>query len=64
MLLKVQKINPKKKIKNANGGFHVINKYSNKYLFKESDLFFDWYLPLLLDKKKALNIKINLRKTL
>ena len=64
LLLKVQKINPKKKIKNANGGFHVINKYSNKYLFKESDIFFDWYLPLLLDKKKALNIKIKLRKTL
>ena len=41
-----------------------MNKYSNKYLFKESDLFFDWYLPLLLSKKKALNIKIKSKKIL
>jgi len=42
----------------------VLDKYSNKYLFKESDLFFDWYLPLLLSKKKALNIKIKSKKIL
>ena len=41
-----------------------MNKYSNKYLFKETDLFFDWYLPLLLSKKKALNIKIKSKKIL
>jgi len=41
-----------------------MHKYSNKYLFKESDLFFDWYLPLLLSKKKALNIKIKSKKIL
>jgi len=33
-------------------------------LFKESDLFFDWYLPLVLNKKKALNIKKKTRKIL
>ena len=41
-----------------------MDKYSNKYLFKESDLFFDWYLPLILNKKKALSIKIKSKKIL
>ena len=64
LLLKIQKIKPKSKIKNIINGSHVINKYSNKYLFQESDLFFDWYLPLFLSKKKALDIKIKSKKTL
>ena len=64
LLLKIQKIKPKQKIKNINNNFHIIKKYSNKYLFKESDLFFDWYLPLFLSKKKALNIKIKSNKIL
>ena len=58
LLIKIQKIKPKSKIKSINNKSYIINKYSNKYLFQESDLFFDWYLPLLLNKKKALNIKI------
>jgi len=33
-------------------------------LHKESDLFFDWYLPLFLSKKKSLNIKIKAKKIL
>ncbi len=57
MLLKIQKIKPKSKIKNFVNKLHVVNKYSNKYLHKESDLFFDWYLPLFLNRKKVLNIK-------
>jgi len=64
LLLKIQKIKPKSKIKNINNGLHIINKYSNKYLFKESDLFFDWYLPLFLNKKKALSLKIKSKKIL
>ncbi len=64
LLLKIQKIKPKSKIKNINKGLHTINKYSNKYLFKESNLFFDWYLPLFLSKKKALNIKIKSNRIL
>ena len=64
MLLKIQKIKPKSKIKNVNKSSHKINKYSNKYLFKESDLFFDWYLPLLLNKKRALNVKKKSKKIL
>ncbi|SVD74299.1 uncharacterized protein METZ01_LOCUS427153, partial [marine metagenome] len=64
LLIKIQKIKPKSKIKSISNKSHVMNKYSNKYLFKESDLFFDWYLPLFLSKKKALNIKIKSKKIL
>ena len=64
LLLKIQKIKPKSKIKNICGGSHTIAKYSNKYLFKESNLFFDWYLPIFLNKKKALNIRIKSKKVL
>ena len=55
LLLKIQKIKikPKSRIKNIVGKSYLINKYSIKYLHKESDLFFDWYLPLLLNKKKS-----------
>ena len=53
LLLKIQKIKPRSKIKNIIGKSHIINKYSNKYLHKESDLFFEWYLPLFLNKKKS-----------
>ena len=63
-LLKIQKIKPKSKIRNVINGSHNINKYNNKYLFKESDLFFDWYLPLFLKKKTSLNIKIKSKKIL
>ena len=64
LLLKIQKIKPKIKIKNINNGSHIIDKYSNKYLFKESNLFFDWYLPLFLSKKKVSNIKKRTNKIL
>ena len=64
LLLKIQKIKPKSKIRNIINGSHIIEKYSNKYLFKESNLFFDWYLPLFLSKKKALNIKKKSKKIL
>ena len=64
LLIKIQKIKPRSKIKKVTTGFHKIDKYSNKYLFKESNLFFDWYLPLFFTKKKALNIKIKSKKIL
>jgi len=64
LLLKIQKIKPKSKIKNIINKSHVISKYSNKYLHKESDLFFDWYLPLFLGQKKVLNIKKKAKKIL
>jgi len=64
LLIKIQRIKPKSKIKNIHNGSHKLKKYSNKYLFRESNLFFDWYLPLFLSKKRALNIKRDANKIL
>ena len=64
LLLKIQKINPKSKVNNILGKSHVINRYSSIYLHKESDLFFDWYLPLFFNKKKVQNIKKKTKKIL
>ncbi len=64
LLLKIEKIKPKSSIKIVGKKKHRISKYSISCLFKESDLFFDWYLPLVLNKKKALNIKKKSRKVL
>ena len=64
LLIKIQKIKPKSKIKNIIGKPHIINKYTSKYLHEESDLFFDWYLPLFLSKKKVSNIKKETKKIL
>jgi len=54
LLIKIQRIKPKSKIKNINRGSHKLKKYSNKYLFRESNLFFELYLPLILSKKKII----------
>jgi len=64
LLIKIQKIKPRTKIKSIINKPHIINEYSDKYLHKESDLFFDWYLPLFLKKKKVLNIKKKTKKIL
>ena len=64
LLLKIQKIKPKSKIKNIFNKSHLLEEYSIKHLFKESDLFFDWYLPLFFSKKKSLRIKIKSNKVL
>jgi len=64
LLLKIEKIKPKSSIKIVGRKKHRINRYSISCLFKESDLFFDWYLPLVLNKKKALNIKKKSREVL
>ena len=57
LLIKIQNIKPKLKIRNIDKGFYSLEKYSRKKLFKESNLFFDWYLTLFLSKKKAFSIK-------
>ena len=57
LLIQIQKIKPKSKIKTINHKSYIINKYSNKYLFQESNLFFDWYLPSLISKKKLIILK-------
>ena len=64
LLIKIQKIKPKSKLKNIINTTHIVNKYSNKYLHKESDLFFNWYLPFLLNKKEIKKIKIKAKKIL
>ncbi len=64
LLLKIQKIKPKSKIKRIGGGSYVVEKYSSKHLLKESDLFFDWYLPLFLSKQKTLDLKKKSKKIL
>ena len=64
LLLKIQKIKPKTKIKNITKRMYKINKYSVKHLFSESNLFFDWYLPLFLSKTKASKIKKKSNKIL
>jgi len=64
LLIKIQKIKPNRSIKIINKNMYTIKKYSNKYLLKESNLFFDWYLPLFLTRKKSLNIKKKTNKLL
>jgi len=64
LLIKVQRINPKKKIKVFKNVSYKIGRYTKKNLFKESDLFFDWYLPQFLSKKKVSKIKKNANKVL
>ena len=64
LLIKIQKIKPEIKIKNIKKKSHLIGYYSTKILHKESDLFFDWYLPLILSKNKTEKIKKKLKKNL
>jgi len=64
LLIKIQKIKPRTKIKSLTSQAHLIHEYSNKYLHKESDLFFDWYLPIFYSKKKSLIIKKKIKKIL
>jgi len=61
LLIKIQKIKTKTKIKNILKKNHIIKKYSARYLHEESDLFFKWYLPLFLEQKKIRSIKRKLR---
>ena len=64
LLIKIQKIKPKNKLKTILDKSHILDKYSTKYLHKESNLFFDWYLPLLFNKKKVSKIKLEIRRIL
>ena len=64
LLLQIQKIKPKSKIKNVFNEPHILNKYSSRYLHKESDLFFDWYLSMFFNKRKVFNIKKKTKKIL
>jgi len=63
LLIRLQKIKSRV-IKNFYGKSYKLENYSVKNLHKESDLFFDWYLPLIMKKNKALKIKKVLKKEL
>ena len=63
LLIRLQKIKSRI-IKNFYRKSYKLENYSVKNLHKESDLFFDWYLPLIMKKNKALKIKKVLKKEL
>ena len=63
LLIRLQKIKSRI-IKNFYGKSYKLENYSVKNLHKESDLFFDWYLPLIMKKNKALKIKKILKQKL
>ena len=63
LLIRLQKIKSRI-IKDFYGKSYKLENYSVKNLHKESDLFFDWYLPLIMKKNKALKIKKILKQKL
>ena len=63
LIIKIQKIKLKKNYKFLNKDIKF-NKYSLSNLHKESDLFFDWYLKLYVNKNKLFNLKYKIKKEL
>ena len=58
VILKIQKIKPVRKIKFSSNKYLNLNSYNtSKFTRKESDLFFDWYLPGVIGKKKSSKYK-------
>ena len=53
VILKIQKIKPVRKIKFGSSKYFNLSTYNTANLHKESNLFFDWYLPGVLGKKKS-----------
>ncbi len=51
LLIKIQNIKLKKEYVYKNNIIRF-KKFSNSELHKETDLFFDWYLPIFIKKKK------------
>ena len=63
LLIKLQKID-KSKVKNFNKQYYKIPLYSSSTLIKESDYFFNWYLPLIFNEKKVKYMKKKYRSKL
>ena len=61
ILIKLQNIKVKK-IKNFKKIFYKIPNYSKNLIYKEANLFLDWYVPYILNKKKRLKTKKELKK--
>ena len=64
VILKIQKINPTRKIKFGPNKYLNLSNYNLKSLHKESNLFFDWYLEGVIGKKKSLKHKKIIKKEL
>ena len=64
VILKIQKIKPIKKIKYGPNKYFNLKNYNTANLNKESNLFFDWYLPGVLGKKKSSKFEKNIKKEL
>ena len=61
ILIKLQNIKLKK-IKNFNKKYYKIPIYSKKLIFNEANLFLDWYVPQVINKRKKVKIKKELKK--
>ena len=61
VLTKLQKIKSKK-IKNFKKKNYKIPNYSKKLVFNEANLFLDWYVPKVINKKKRLKVKKRFKK--
>jgi hypothetical protein len=61
ILIKLQKIKLRK-IKNFKKKFYKIPIYSNKLIFNEANLFFDWYVPKIINNNEKFKIKKKLKK--
>ena len=57
VILKIQKIKPVRKIKFGSSKYFNLSTYNTVSLHKESNLFFDWYFPGVLGKKKSFKYK-------
>ena len=63
LLVKLQKVKPQN-ILNFFNKVYELENYSIQKLHKESDLFFDWYLPLIMEKDQAKKLSKVLKKKL
>ena len=63
ILIKLQNIKVKK-IKNFKKNFYKIPNYSKTLIYKEANLFLDWYVPYILNKQKSSQIKKKLKKNI
>ena len=61
ILINMQKIN-KNKIKNFKNNYYKIPIYKKNILFKETSLFFNWYVPKVINKKKVFYINKKLKE--
>ena len=64
VILKIQKIKPVRKIKFSSNKYLNLNIYNTSILHKESNLFFDWYLPGVIGRKKSSKYKKIIKKEL